>query len=267
MTLNIICALFCEAESIIQAHQLKKDVSCSEFQLYHNKNKSLCLIVSGIGKINAAIATAYLASYQKTALKGFLNIGMAGGLFDIGQLVLAEKLQDPTSKRIFYPKINFLKANDSRTLTTFDHPISHYPANTMVDMEAYGFYQAAMKFTTQEFIQVLKIISDNSIETSKAITPKIASQLVLQNMSLISDSIETMLVQLKNESTFLTLPTLNHYINNHLHVTQQQHKQLERLLQRAELFFDKDLLRTELLQEKSCTMVIKVLQKKLETCY
>ena len=100
MKLNIVTALLCEAKAIIEAFNLKKDISEHAFEIYHNQDKSLCLIISGIGKINAAIATTYIAQYNKVAPQSFLNIGIAAGAFAIGTMFAANKLTVARARQV-----------------------------------------------------------------------------------------------------------------------------------------------------------------------
>ncbi len=244
MKLNIVIALPCEAKFIIQTLNLKKDVAEHTFEIYHNQDKTLCLIVSGIGKINAAIATTYIAQYANVKQQGFINIGIAAGPYEIGIMFLAHKLYDPIINKTFYPKINFLKNYPSRSLETIEIPNSDYLMEKMIDMEAYGFYQAAIKFTTQEFIQVIKIISDNSTETRQKISTEFVNQLMKKNINDILNVINSSHELLDKETIRLAQSKYFVELVQSFHFSQQQKLQLARLLQRAEIFLNETQINT-----------------------
>jgi adenosylhomocysteine nucleosidase len=68
--------LQCEASPII-AHFNLRSYPDSPFPIYYNE--TMALIVSGIGKINCAAATAYLQVLRGGSLhSAWLNIGIAG---------------------------------------------------------------------------------------------------------------------------------------------------------------------------------------------
>lgn len=267
MKLNIVIAFLCEAKPIIQAFNLKKDVTEHVFQIYHNPEKSLCLIISGIGTINTAAATAYIALYHKTAIQGFLNIGCAGAALQIGALYAATKIYQFKSSSNYYPKINFINNIPSKPLATHDAPVIDYAEDTMVDMEAHGFYQTAIKFTTQEWIQVIKIISDNSVISQQAISEEKIKNLIEKQIEKISIIIMQQLDNLAQEEKLMKDPKYFAELKIKLHFSQQQCQQLYRLLQRAEILLQTWEIEAIINQAQSSQAIIKSLDKKLIECY
>lgn len=263
-TLNIICALSCEAKALVNTLKLKKDISVPQFQCYKNQNSTLQLIVSGIGKINAAVATAFVATQVQDNTQAFLNVGIAGcQQHAIGSALLADKLVDNASQYRIYPKVNLIKKLETETLITFDQPCKDYSNKAMQDMEAFGFYQAALKFTSQEFIQVLKVISDTTEAEQKKIDEKMVQDLMGKNtekiLSVIQD-IQALQKIYEKDSRIKNLDELGAF-----HFTEQQKIQAQRLLSRAEAF---NLCPTIIAGKvKTSKEFIRELEQRLEVCY
>lgn len=267
MKLNIVIALSVEAKPIIRVLKLKKDISEHVFEIYHNHDKTLCLVISGTGKINAAAATSYIALYHKTKHQGFLNIGSAGGRFEIGDWFVADKLCQPSINRTYYPKINFLKNAVSKHLETHDVPTHNYSTDTMVDMESYGFYQTAVKFTSQEFIHVVKIISDNSSESLKEITVDSLCALIEKNIEALLDLIQQSLELLQKENFLLNKTDYFEKKMQPFYFSQQQKQQLDRLIQRASVFFDTEKIDTIIKNSRSGRALLQEFHNQLLSCY
>lgn len=233
--LNIVCALYCEAKPLIEALKLKKNISISRFQSYKNHDDSINLILSGVGKINSAVVTSFLAAKNESRLQSFLNVGIAGSLnIKIGEIRAVNKIQDVKTKKSFFPQSQLLKKIQATNLFTVDFPNNEIPKDAMVDMEGMGFYQAAIKYTTQEFIQVLKIISDNVKEDLVKITEKVAERLLADQIETILNATEQMqqlLVKqcIKEDNNFQKIIAI-------IHFTEQEKIQLKRYLERAEIF-------------------------------
>ena len=119
------------------------------------------LIVSGIGKVAAAAATAYLRALIGDTPAAWLNIGIAGhGSQAVGTALLAHKVVDATSGKSFYPTFTASPLCCTTLLHTVDlaQPAA---SDAAYDMEASGFCEAAQRFATSERIHCLKIVSDN----------------------------------------------------------------------------------------------------------
>ena len=73
-----VIALHCEAKPIIDFYRLKKTTAHKGFDLYQNQHMQC--VISGIGKINAAAATAWVAALnQDQPSLAWINSGTAGG--------------------------------------------------------------------------------------------------------------------------------------------------------------------------------------------
>jgi nucleoside phosphorylase len=157
----IVVALKVEAKSIIDFYDLKR-VDDNSFEIYQNSKQAL--IISGVGKFNATVATTYIIS-KFSNIKKIINFGICGARkydnINIGDIFLVHKISDYETKRDFFPNI-LLKHNLIETdLTTFNNPVNNEDFDTkLADMEAFGFFFASLRFLSIEKIIVIKIVSD-----------------------------------------------------------------------------------------------------------
>jgi len=153
-------ALFCEAKPFIEHFALKKSDD-KLFKIYENSD--IKLIISGVGNINACLATTYMLTKYNASKEDFaFNFGIAGANFscNIGDVFEVSKVIDFSSKSILLlPRKN---ENKAKKLTTVALPTVKIDIkNTLVDMEGYGFLKAAKKFIkSDENIMIKKVVSD-----------------------------------------------------------------------------------------------------------
>lgn len=157
-----------EALPIIDFFGLERDAESGSQPVYRNEN--MALIVSGLGKIKAAAATARLFS-RETVARGAsaINIGIAGAVHPAShpksQIFLIHKIVDNGSAREFFPDMIIESALKETMVTTFDAPVTlestDIPTLGLVDMEASGFFETASLFLGPHRIVCLKIVSDH----------------------------------------------------------------------------------------------------------
>jgi nucleoside phosphorylase len=165
----IVTALQSEAQPIIEFLNLSKKED-KNFPIFTNQNTTL--IVSGIGKINSAIAVTYMNPLNK-----IINIGICGSpSHKIGDIYSIKKIIDKSSQKVIHLNQN------GETLTCVDMPQNNPNKfkNTLVDMESFGFLQAARKFVNKENILLYKIVSDKISDT--ILTPKEVHDLIYPHL-------------------------------------------------------------------------------------
>ena len=165
----IVTALQSEADPIIEFLNLTK----TEKNIYSNHDTTL--IVSGMGKINSAIAVTKLRPTGE-----IINIGICGSSHhDIGTLHKIKKIIDRCSQKVIHI------SNNGETITCVDTAQNNPNEfkNTLVDMESFGFYTAAKKFTKNENIELYKIVSDKISDT--VLTPKEVHELIYPHLKII----------------------------------------------------------------------------------
>lgn len=186
----IFIALPCEAKPLIDAWQLKKLSQHPAFALYADHHRAIT--VTGIGKSAMAGAVTYtMATLAQTENPLLLNIGIAGHPnLPLGSLHLANKITDSETDKSYYPQIPKQWTTRSQGLTTWPKPQSIYAENRLCDMEASGFYEMSVKFSTLERIHCLKIISDNRHAPIDNIHPELVGNLIARHLPLIEQFID-----------------------------------------------------------------------------
>ena len=153
----IVTAIFSEAKALIEYFDLKKKQT-KPFLVF--KNDDITLIVSGIGKIESAIATTYLCKDINNIDK-IVNIGVCGTNDEnkkIGSLYRIKSVIDTSTNK------KYMLSKGDKALYCFDKIVKsnhNIKKNILVDMESVGFYKAAINFAPKEKIFIHKIISDH----------------------------------------------------------------------------------------------------------
>lgn len=183
----IVVALACEAKPLIAHYKLKKRTQDSAFPCF--ENDPLSLIISGVGKVAAAAASAYIvATSDRPEFSSWLNVGIAGHQHhNIGRAFVAHKITDASSGRCFYPTHITDLPCPTAGIVTADKPVDDYPDDALVDMEASGFFETASRFSTTELIQSLKIVSDNAAHPATGINEKQVNALISAQLETIDD--------------------------------------------------------------------------------
>ncbi|MCF6202417.1 MAG: hypothetical protein L3J59_01935 [Methylococcaceae bacterium] len=183
--LFIFTALECEAKPLIKQFELKKENITHPFPIY--KNDSILLTISGVGKVAIAGAVAYTqAIFQPQFPPILINIGIAGHKYEpIGEILLASKIVDKDSGKRFYPQLIGTNLPKVGEVQSSSKPCTEYSANYMNDMEASAFYETAIRFSSNELIHSIKVISDNEQTTIESINAKKVSQLVINQLTQI----------------------------------------------------------------------------------
>lgn len=183
--LFIYTALECEAKPLIKYFDLKKE-NKHPFSIY--KGPSTILTVSGVGKIAMAGAVAYTqALFQSIPSPVLVNLGIAGhSSLPIETLVLATKIIDKDSGKRFYPQLIGNDWPKTSSIQTSSIPCTEYNAHYLNDMEASAFYETAIKFSSNELIHSIKVISDNAQSTIESINSKLVIQWLTNHLSQIN---------------------------------------------------------------------------------
>lgn len=117
--ITIYCALYAEAQYLIQHYELKKATESRHFQIFFNEKWKIRLVITGVGKLNATVAMAEISTiyppaeedlmvnYGSCAAEGMLmpgeGEGGGGACVPLGSIIMVNKLTDAESWRTFYP--------------------------------------------------------------------------------------------------------------------------------------------------------------------
>ena len=155
----ITCALLSEASFLIEYYALKKSED-RYFRIY--ENESIKLIISGIGKIDAAAATTYLLQkYHARKEDRLFNIGTCSTTdkaIMIGELFIIKKIIDLATAHSYH------LSKEGEALTCVDKALDT-PKNiktSLADMESVGVYLAAKRFIQSRHIMIVKVVSDKT---------------------------------------------------------------------------------------------------------
>lgn len=229
--LCIHCALLCEARPVIEHWRLQV-VTHKPFKIY--RRDDVALVVSGIGKTLTAAALAYLFARNDDALDCvWLNIGIAGSATEPrGALRRANKITDMDSGQTWYPPGVGATKTSGAQLSTFGKPHADYRHNGMYDLEAAAFYNIASRFSTHEWIQSLKVISDTNENEMNALDEQQATQLIGDKLLPMVEYADALLAQNKVWMRTIQDPSYYKECLQQWRFTVSQQQQLHRLLQR-----------------------------------
>ena len=260
-----VVALKEEAKIIIDHYELCHVNKKTLFPIFKNADETHWLVLSGIGKHNSAAATSYLYStsniIQNTA---WINIGIAGcGKGKYGDLCLVDKISNnhgqnryPTTK----PRSHLSKMH----LVTSDIPINDYSSQELIDMEGIAFYDIASKFTSNELICLMKVISDGPDNNIKSLNKDKIINLIKSNINNIEEIVSY--YEKLSQLDFLNnkKPYLFTQITSNWHFTVTQKYKLENLLRRIKVFLcDKNVL--EIIKDcKKGNSVLTILDLKIK---
>ena len=231
--IHFICALKSEAAPLLEFFQLKSLPGNRPFNIYLNKDKSISLTVSGIGKTSSAAATSYtFAALPCRQNEIWVNIGMAGHRsHNIGEIFICNKITDAGSDRKWYPHPVFESEIARNSLLTLDRPSTDYDDN-LFDMEASGFLSSATRFSYLEFIQTVKIVSDNADEPARKLKADAISSLISPHLASIASIVFDLRSTADNLKSKLNTSKYVEAFQEQCHFSDYQNKKLGQVLLR-----------------------------------
>jgi len=244
----MVAALESEARPLLSRYRLRANATAGPFRLYRNANTAL--VVSGMGRVNAAAASAYLGTLAGPGVHSWLNIGIGGQRdYALGSAWLAHCITLPSAALNWYPPLVFAPPCPSTAVCTVDRPEFNYPSDMIYEMEAAGFYPTASRFSSGELVQCLKVISDNTEHSAERLQASDVSGLIDTALAVIDDVLEALqalATELEQAERFLSLPELPWRAS----VSQQHH--LRELLRRYRLRFGTEPCFSEYRNIKAC---------------
>ena len=255
-----------EAQIILDHFKLKAVNEKTIYPIYKNEEETHWLIISGIGRSNAAASTAYLYSYSKASkYTSWINIGIAGSdKGNYGDLYLVDKISTYQRKKSTYPSTMPKTTLPKMHLFTSDIPISDYSTYELIDMEGSAFFDIASKLTSKEFICLMKVISDGPENDIKEITKSKISNLIKENLLKIIDVISYYERLSEEEFQIIEKPELFYEIKSKWHFSATQSYKLETLLRRIEIFCNKKDIEEKIKNCETSNSVINVLNSKIK---
>lgn len=202
----VMMALYQEAHGLIRELELKKNTAYAPFEVFDNESAGIRLVVTGVGEIAAAAATAAVCARDGADAADFLvNIGCcaAGGCepadrdmdsgygaahaAQIGDLYVCHKITEQETGKTFYPDILYRHPWKERELVTGMQPLQRATAHgALYDMEAAAVYQAGIRFFSPDRMLFLKVVSDFGIAGQERMTAEVLTGLLEQHVKEVA---------------------------------------------------------------------------------
>ncbi len=207
----VVTALYQEAHGLIRELELKKNTAYAPFEVFDNESASIRLVVTGVGEIAAAAATAAVCARDGADAAEFLvNIGCcaaaesadsgcepadrdmdsgygAAHAAQIGDLYMCHKITEQATGKTFYPDILYRHPWKERELVTGMQPLQRAAAHgALYDMEAAAVYQAGIRFFSPDRMLFLKVVSDFGIAGQERMTAEALTGLLEQHVKEVA---------------------------------------------------------------------------------
>lgn len=227
--ISIVAALSSEVKGLIDHLSLRHQTS-KPFAYYNHPDSEVEVLVSGIGANAMSTAVGWLAG-ARPCDRLWINFGIAGHLsFNVGELVLVHGCADALDGHAHYPPM--LLAGEiahSAACLSIAQASTDYPADALLDMEAHSFFSSACRFSSSEFVQSLKVVSDNQSSGLEGLNAKRVQELAVPHTQALL-RFAMGLEKLRRASQI----TLQHGVDlSQLRATHSQAQQAEQLLQKA----------------------------------
>lgn len=187
----LVTALQSEARPLIERFELRGTDASSPFRVY--RGDEVLLVVSGVGRIASAAATAYaFAREGEPKERPWVNVGIAGhASAAVGSAWLARKISEAASERSWFPSLVFEAGIATAEVVTVDRPESRFERDALYDMEASAFFATAARFTPVELVQVFKVVSDTRSAPAENLTAAQVSRLIEQRVEEVAELIRS----------------------------------------------------------------------------
>lgn len=207
----VVTALYQEAHGLIRELELKKNTAYAPFEVFDNESAGIRLVVTGVGEIAAAAATAAVCARDGADAAEFLvNIGCcaaaesadsgcepadrdmdsgygAAHAAQIGDLYMCHKITEQATGKTFYPDILYRHPWKERELVTGMQPLQRAAAHgALYDMEAAAVYQAGIRFFSPDRMLFLKVVSDFGIAGQERMTAEALTGLLEQHVKEVA---------------------------------------------------------------------------------
>lgn len=177
----IFTAIYPEAKALIELLDLKKESANGKYQQYIDNQNQIRLIIMGTGSITAAICVSHICTKYNICNQDRIILIGTCGIFSTNHyqhnIYICNKIIEAETGKTFYPDILYrhdfvesailtlpmLYTKDREHLDNYPYMADYITdkEEMLVDMEAAGFYQAAVHYVGTERIIILKAVSDN----------------------------------------------------------------------------------------------------------
>jgi len=193
-----------------------------------------------------------------------LNIGIAGhGDHEVGRVFLAGKIIDADTRKNYYPPLVFSPPCPVETLRTASNPQLDYSEPHLYDMEASAFYETAMRFSSGELIQTLKVVSDNRHSPAQNLQPNQVAELIAAQLPVVN----SLLAELRGLQSLISAPEPAQIqtLLERFHLTANERQQLRNQLLRWECLAGGKKLNIDLVSCKNGKEVLVWLARQIDS--
>ena len=178
----------------------------------------------------------------------------------------AHRVTDAGTGERFYPTLLGLPHIDTEGVTTVDVAETVFASGDVFDMEASGFYQTALRGSTSELVQCVKIVSDNLDTGTGGVTGERVSELVEANLDVVDEVVthlETLATELEPLRALGDRSDVEPFFDT-WHFTTSESRRLSRLLVRHRTLQTPPTA-SDFRQLKTASAVLQELDQRLRT--
>ncbi len=216
----VVCALPCEAKPLISALGLRKQAAFGNLRLY--ANETAALVESGVGIAAAASAVGFAAGHLKVSQPtAWLNVGVAGHQqHPPGTLLRALKVSAEDGKAFFCGDVIALPGLPVHVRTVVRQERAFRDSDVAFDMEASGFCQAALRFSSVELVQCLKVVSDGP--GSEPLSANAVHALIADSTAQMVGALQALVALAQGERAVMAPPDALSLLSARWHFTESQ---------------------------------------------
>ena len=162
-------------------------------------------------------------------------------------------------QRCHYPALIAKWSGETDAVLSVSVPSNDYPGGAAVDMEAYAFFNAALRFSDSELVQSLKVISDNRVSGIEHLNAAKLTELVSSGKQEIINFINALMLLVRADFT------LDYDLQGlfELRGTHSQRQQVTQLLKKLQVMDALDVVSSGLTGCRDLAQVLQLLQSAL----
>ncbi|MDH3377688.1 MAG: hypothetical protein OEQ39_12120 [Gammaproteobacteria bacterium] len=265
--MHFVVALLAEARPLIDRFVLRACGQHRAFTVFSSADGGTHLIVSGIGKVRAAAATAYLhAATGANPHNAWLNIGIAGHASrPLGTVVRSSRITDAATGCSWYPPQVIKSDCAGAEVICVDRVEESYHGEAVYDMESAGFYPTAARFSNAEVVQCCKIVSDNLAKPAQRLRAADVESIIASRIPEIAEfALRLQAIECRRAMLAVQQPDIDTFAK-HWHFTVSQQHRLRRVLWRWSLLAgDAELWDMELTACADAAAVLRQIEQRVE---
>ena len=265
--MHFVVALLAEARPLIDRYSLRGCAEHRAFSVFSDADSDIRLIVSGIGKVRAAAATAYLHVVSgANSRSGWLNVGIAGhASLPLGSMVRTHRITDAASGRSWYPSQTIQAPCVGAELICVDRIENCYHSAAAYDMESAGFYPIATRFSSAELVHCCKVVSDNLESPVDVLCHDDVESLIAPRVPEIADIVSQLQAEERcSEALMAQQPDIDAFTERWHFTVSQRHRLRKALWRWSLLAADTELWDSELAGSRDGAGALQCIERRVD---